>query len=218
MLDRLPIAILAGIVGWCLGWASAWLTDWLHPPEDSRPVSAARGLVAMRDPLVQGASALVWAAIPIFMPGDWLRWTEAGLLALPLIQVAVTDMRTRYVYTVVAGIGLCLGLACGWHVHGGEWWTGFAGAAAGFAAFGALYLLGLLLYRGRVEAMARGDITIAAMVGAGAAACTPQALLLGVLIGGVLAVGYLVARRSGRATMPYGPGLCLGGLATLFLC
>jgi hypothetical protein len=218
MLDRLPIAILAGIVGWCLGWASAWLTDWLHPPEDSRPVSRARRLFAMRDPLVQGASALVWAAIPIFMPGDWVRWTEAGLLALPLIQVAVTDMRTRYVYTVVAGIGLCLGLAFGWHVHGGEWWTGFAGAAAGFAAFGGLYLLGLLLYRGRVEAMARGDITIAAMVGAGAAACTPQALLLGVLIGGVLAVGYLVARRSGRATMPYGPGLCLGGLATLFLC
>jgi prepilin signal peptidase PulO-like enzyme (type II secretory pathway) len=56
------------------------------------------------------------------------------------------------------------------------------------------------------------------MVGAGAAACTPQALLLGVLTGGVLAVGFLIVRRSGRGTMPYGPGLCLGGLATLFLC
>jgi hypothetical protein len=94
MLDRLPIAVLAGIVGWCLGWASALLSDWLHPPEDSSPVPHAR-LLIVRDPLVQGASALVWAAIPIVMPGDWLRWTEAGLLALPLVQVAVTDIRTR---------------------------------------------------------------------------------------------------------------------------
>ena len=56
------------------------------------------------------------------------------------------------------------------------------------------------------------------MVGAGAAACTAQALVLGVLISGLLAVGFLIVRRSGRASMPYGPGLCVGGLATLFLC
>ena len=221
MVDRLPSAVLACIVGWCLGWASALLTDWLHPPEVSQHVSAIRRLL-LRDPTVQSASALVWACIPIFIPGDWLLWVKAGLLTLPLIQVAVTDMRTRYVYTVVALIGLCLGLAFGWQVHHVDWWTGLAGAAGGFGSFGALYLFGLLFarvrYEGGAEPMARGDIGIAAMVGAGAAACTAQALVLGVLISGLLAVGFLIVRRSGRASMPYGPGLCVGGLATLFFC
>ena len=88
----------------------------------------------------------------------------------------------------------------------------------GLITFGLLYVVGRLIYRGETEAMARGDITIAAMVGAIAAACTAQALFWGVLFGGVLAIGMLIVRRSRYATMPYGPGLCLGGLATLFFC
>src|SRR5438132_742776 len=94
----------------------------------------------------------------------------------------------------------------------------FGLGVGGFLAFGFLWLLGRLIYRGRVKAMARGDITIAAMVGAGAAGCTPQALFLGVLFGGLIAIALLVGRRSRNATMPYGPGLCLGGLAALFWC
>jgi prepilin signal peptidase PulO-like enzyme (type II secretory pathway) len=220
MLDRLPIALLAGVVGWCLGWASARLTDWLQSADDppKQPQPRYLGGAFVRDPIVQGASALVWVAIPLFVAGDLWRWAEAGLLAVPLIQVAVTDFRTRYVYTFVACIGLALGLGFGWQVHGSEWWTSVAGAVGGSAAFGVLYLLGRVLYRGRVEAMARGDITIAAMVGAGSAACTPQALFLGVLVGGLLAAGVLIAQRSRHGFMPYGPGLCLGGLVTLFWC
>jgi prepilin signal peptidase PulO-like enzyme (type II secretory pathway) len=217
MLDRLPVAIAAGVAGWCLGWLSAWLSDWLMAKDKLPP--AGRGLL-VRDPLVQGGSALVWAATPFLAQGDWVRWAEAGLVAVPLIQVAVTDFRTRFVYSVVAGIGLVLGLAFGWQIHGSEmpWWTSVAGAVGGFAAFGFLYVFGRLLYRGRVEPMASGDITIAAMVGAGAAGCTPQALFLGVLLGGLIAIGMLLARRGRRTFMPYGPGLCLGGLAALYLC
>jgi prepilin signal peptidase PulO-like enzyme (type II secretory pathway) len=214
MQERLPSAIVAAIVGWCLGWASAWLSAWLHPPEHA-PGWPPRWLAP--DPLVQVSSALVWAAIPWLVAGDWLRWAEAGLLSLPLIQVAVTDLRTRYVYTLVAAAGLGLGLAFGWQVHRVDWWWSPAGAVGGGLAFGGLYLLGRLLYRGR-EAMARGDIGIAAMVGAGAAACTLQALFLGVLISGILAVGVLLVTRSREGSMPYGPGLCLGGLITLFWC
>jgi hypothetical protein len=176
--------------------------------------------VLVRDPYVQGPSALVWAATPFLLPGDWIRWAETALVAVPLIQVAITDIRTRFVYTPIALIGGALGLAFGWQVHSAEmpWWTSPAGAFGGLVAFGLLWLLGRLLYRGRIEAMATGDITIAAMVGAGAAGCTPQALFLGILLGALIAVGVWVATRSRHATMPYGPGLCLGGLAALFLC
>ena len=50
-----------------------------------------------------------------------------GLIAVPLVQVAVTDLRTRYVYTVVAVIGAVIGLAFGWQVHSAPWWAGLAG-------------------------------------------------------------------------------------------
>jgi prepilin signal peptidase PulO-like enzyme (type II secretory pathway) len=208
--------VVAGVVGWVLGWGSALLTDWLQG--DEQLLIAGRSFL-VRDPLVQAGSAAVWVAARLVYGDESLRWVYAGLLAVPLIQVGVTDLRSRYVYTVVAGIGVAFGLAFGWQLHATEWWTSLAGALGACAAFFALYLLGRLLYRGRgVEAMARGDIEIAAMVGAVAGACTATALFEGVLIGGALAVGTWIVRRSRHGFMPYGPGLCLGGLATLFWC
>jgi hypothetical protein len=122
------------------------------------------------------------------------------------------------VYSVIAGIGLVLGVAIGWHFHNDAWWLGLFGAAVGGLVFLGLYWLGRLAYRGRAEPMARGDITIAAMVGAGAAACAAPALVYGVLASGLLALVVLIFVRSRNVYMPYGPGLCVGGLITLFVC
>jgi prepilin signal peptidase PulO-like enzyme (type II secretory pathway) len=208
------VAIPAGLLGFALGWLSARLTEWLTPAQDAPKIRWRSWLV--RDPLVQAGLAVVWAAIPLLVPGDVVRWLEGGLLAVPLVQVAVTDLRTRYVYTVVAAIGLGIGLALGWQYHGGPWWSGIAGAVGCGLVFGVLYLLGRLVYRGG-EPMARGDITIAAMVGAGAASLALNALVYGVLAGGVLAACVWAVTRSRHSVMPYGPGLCLGGLITLLL-
>jgi hypothetical protein len=215
MFERVPIAVAAALIGFGLGWVSALVSEWLAPPDEAA-VEGWGPLV--KDPLVQGGSALAWAVAALNFAEPWWRWVETGLIAVPLVQVAVTDLRTHYVYSIMAAIGLVIGLAFGWQVRGVELWTGLAGAAGGGLAFGVLYFLGKVMYRGRVEAMARGDITIAAMVGAGAASCTAQALFMGVVFGGLFAVALLVARRSRYAYMPYGPGLCLGGLAALFLC
>jgi prepilin signal peptidase PulO-like enzyme (type II secretory pathway) len=208
------VVVPAALIGWALGWLSAWATDRQQPSEDAAAIRGRSALV--RDPFVQGGLALIWAAIPLLVSGDLLRWLEAGLLAVPLVQVTVTDFRTRYVYTVIATIGLAFGVAFGWHFHGAVWWSSVVAAAGGALAFGALYGIGRLVYRGG-EPLARGDITIAAMVGAESATCAAQALLLGVLLGGVLALAVWAATRSRHAFMPYGPGLCLGGLVTLFV-
>lgn len=219
MASTLLYMPLAAVIGWALGWASAWLTDSLQPREDADKIRGRSLLV--RDPLVQAGLALVWAAIPLLVSGDLVRWLEAGLLAVPLVQVTVTDLRTRYVYTYVALIGIALGLAFGWHFHGVLWYWSLVGAVGGAAAFGVLYVIGLVygrLRHGGLEALARGDITIAAMVGAGGATCAANALVWGVLLGGLLALVALAMTRSGRAYMPFGPGLCLGGLAAVFLC
>ena len=214
MPEQLPIALAAALVGWSLGFVSARVTDWLQV-QDELP-SAARGPL-VRDLAVQVSSALVWAAAPLLLAGPWWRWVAVAIVAVPLVQVAVTDFRHRYVYTLVAGAGLLVGVALGWLVHGYEWWWGLVGAAGGFASFLLIYGVGRLVYRGQ-EPLARGDITIAAMVGAGAGTCTLSALVLGILFSGLLAIGVLVLRRSRHAMLPYGPGLCLGGLVTLFRC
>lgn len=208
-------SIALAVVGFALGWLSARLTEWVTPSEDAPKIQGRSAVV--RDPLVQGGLAVIWAAMPFVLgSADMLRWVEGGVLALPLVQVGVTDLRTRYVYTLVAGIGLLIGLALGWHYHLADWWWSPVGALGGAVVFGLLYVVGRLMYRG-AEPMARGDITIAAMVGAGAANHAAAALIYGVIASGVLALGVLVAVRSRKVYMPYGPGLCLGGLLTLLL-
>jgi hypothetical protein len=210
------VSLVGAILGFVIGWGSARLTEWVTPSDEAPAIAGRSALV--RDPLVQGGLAVIWAAIPLLVPGDdLLRWLAGGLLSVPLVQVAVTDLRTRYVYTVIAGIGLALGLALGWYFHQTDWWWSLVGALGSGLVFAALYGLGRLMYRGKAEPMARGDITIAAMVGAGAANLAFNALVLGVIASGVLALAVLLAARSRHVYMPYGPGLCLGGLATLLL-
>jgi prepilin signal peptidase PulO-like enzyme (type II secretory pathway) len=215
VVERWPLAVGLAVLGWLLGGLSAWVTSWL----EGAPRRAGGGVlqtVLAGDRLVQSCVALVWAVAGVWLAEPWWRALAAGLVALPLIQVAVTDYRTRFVYTLYAAGGAVLGLALGWLVHGGPWWSGLLGAAGGFLVFSLLYWVGRLLFR--TEAMAQGDITIATLVGAGAAVCTPQALFYGVLIGGLVGAGLLLFRRRFGMYMPYGPGLCLGGLVALLLC
>jgi len=206
--------MLAALVGWSLGYLSAWFTEYFE--RHNGLASAHRGPL-IRDLLVQTCSAAAWGVLPLALDGPPLRWMAAGLIAVPLVQVAITDLRHRYVCLAIAGAGIALGIALGWLVHGGEWWYGVLGALGGFVSFLLLYLVSRLVYRGG-EPLARGDITIATMVGASAGTCTLKALFIGIVASGVFAIALFVWRRSPKSFMPYGPGLCLGGLVTLFRC
>jgi prepilin signal peptidase PulO-like enzyme (type II secretory pathway) len=208
----LPVAAAAG--GWLAGLISAWLSDLLQV-QDGLP-SAARGPL-VRDLLVQLPLAGIWAALAVRgLDQDW-RWLAAAVLTVPIVQVAVTDLRHRYVYTVVAGVGLVLGLGLGWLVNQAAWWWGPLGALIGFAMFGLFFLLGRFLYRGRLdeEPLASGDITIATMVGAIAGPQALTALIIGIFASALFSLAVAVAKRSLRVYLPYGPGLCVGGLITL---
>jgi leader peptidase (prepilin peptidase)/N-methyltransferase len=91
-----------------------------------------------------------------------------------------------------------------------------AGVVVGGLAFGILYVLGRLIYRGG-EPLGTGDITIAALLGAMAG--FPNiltALLVGIFAGGIFAVALLMTGGSRKVFMPYGPALCLGGLWVMF--
>jgi prepilin signal peptidase PulO-like enzyme (type II secretory pathway) len=208
----LALAAAAAVGGWLAGLLSAWLTDLLQVQDDLP--SARRGPL-VRDPLVQVGLAVVWAVCGWrAIEQDWRGPAAAAVLAVPIVQVAVTDLRHRYVYTVVALVGLALGLLLGAALHPQVWWLWPLGALGGFLLFLVLYWAGRLAYRGQ-EPLARGDITIAAMVGGMAGPQTPMALVLGILFSGLFALAVLIAQRSRHVYLPYGPGLCLGALVTL---
>ena len=112
-----------------------------------------------------------------------------------------------------AGIGgIALALLAAPASMSGTWFSAAVGSVTGLLAFGGLYLLGRLLYRG-VEPLGAGDITIAALLGAMAGfPGVFTALLVGIFAGGIGAIVILVAGGSRKVIMPYGPALCLGGL------
>ncbi len=210
-----PALVAGAALGWLAGLASSQLVAIVIHGQTASGRGPLPGWL-VGDVLVQATLALVGALVPLSVAGPAWRWLLGLLLAVPVVQVAVTDLRERYVYTAVALVGIALGLLGSPIVHQVPWWSGAAGALISWLAFAALYLLGRWLYRGR-EPLALGDVTIAAMVGAVAGPFVLSALVLGILASGLAAVGVLIARRSGSALMPYGPGLCLGALFGLLM-
>ena len=210
-----PTLVAGAALGWLAGLASSQLVALVL---QERPASSGRRLPGwlLGDVLVQAPLAVVGVLVPLAVPGPAWRWLLALLLAVPVVQVAVTDLRERYVYTAVALVGIVLGVVGSPLVHETAWWSGAAGAVVGWLVFAALYVLGRWLYRGR-EPLAAGDVTIAAMVGAVAGPSVLNALVLGIIASGLAAIAVLIARRSMGALMPYGPGLCLGALLSLLM-
>lgn len=163
---------------------------------------------------LQAFQAALFAALAVRF-GPSAQLVLAALLALPLVVVLFVDLRTRYVYSVVAYPGILAGLALSPLVRGGAPWDGLAGALAGTLVLGGLYLVGRLAYRGG-EPLGSGDVTIGGLVGAtvGLGALLP-ALVGGAVLNGLFAAALALRRRSLKSYLPYGPGLCLGALAAL---
>ena len=201
-----PTAVYASAVAATKG-VRALRAEW-------RPAAAVAGVATF------GAYVLVLRALQraAAAPVAAVRETSvvlAALLALPLVVVLFVDLRTRYVYSVVAYPGILAGLALSPLVRGGAPWDGLAGALAGTLVLGGLYLVGRLAYRGG-EPLGSGDVTIGGLVGAtvGLGALLP-ALVGGAVLNGLFAAALALRRRSLKSYLPYGPGLCLGALAAL---
>lgn len=206
----------AAIVGWLLGGASAWLARSLLAADDE-PLPPTAGPLAP-DPVLQGMTALAFVVVA-WVLGASVRSAAVALAALPLVHVSMVDLRYRVVYALPAVVASVVGmLLIGPLAVRGTWdgpglLAASLGAIGGFLVFLLIWWAGRLLYG--MEALARGDVYIAALVGAFAGAQTPRALVTGIVLSGLYALGTLVVRRSRAAFIPYGPGLCLGGFIAL---
>jgi prepilin peptidase CpaA len=157
------------------------------------------------------------------MPADWTSWIAPGAFLALLAVAAVSDIARRKIpnWTVIALIVVWIGAAIA-GVAVGPWYLALAAAAIAFVAGYAFYHFGL---------MGAGDAKLfaAAALFAGLSHLMQFALITA-LLGGVLAVGYLMVRprkamrgmtAQGRAEalktaagIPYGVPIAMAAAAT----
>ncbi len=166
---------------------------------------------ARSDVLLELGTAVVFGALSLVWPLGTALAVHAAFATLLMVILAI-DLRHREVYLILGYGGIALALLVAPSSMSGSWFSAAVGSAIGLVAFGGLYLLGRLLYRGG-EPLGAGDITIAALLGAMAGfPGVFTALLVGIFAGGIGAIVILASGGSRKVIMPYGPALCVGGL------
>jgi leader peptidase (prepilin peptidase)/N-methyltransferase len=159
-------------------------------------------------------------ALAAWRQDDWLSLTSVLVFAVPLLMILLVDLWTRLIYTSVIYAGVLAGLAFALADGVNALARSVLGLVAATLIFAGFYLLAIAIYHNtRVIPFGRGDIYLAAMIGAMVRwSEVLGALFYGIAIAGLAAVIILVTRRAGRRqAMPYGPFLCLGALLALAL-
>lgn len=168
------------------------------------------------DVWLEVGTAVVFTALAFRWPPGLTLAVHLAFAAL-LLTILMIDLRHREVYLILAYGGVLIALMLAPLTMSGGFSSAALGGAVGAAAFGLLYLLGRILYRGG-EPLGTGDVTIAALLGVMAGfPGVLTALMIGIFAGGLAAGAMLLRSGSGRTFMPYGPALCLGGLLTIVL-
>ncbi|MCC7368923.1 MAG: prepilin peptidase [Chloroflexi bacterium] len=166
---------------------------------------------ARGDILLELATAGIFGALALVTSTGFALAINAVFATL-LMMILAIDLRHRQVYLIMGYGGILLALLVAPMSMSGGLLSAAVGGIVGGLAFGGLYLLGRVIYRGG-EPLGTGDITIAALLGAMAGfPGILTALLVGILTGGVGAVLILTLGGSRKVFMPYGPALCVGGL------
>jgi leader peptidase (prepilin peptidase)/N-methyltransferase len=133
--------------------------------------------------------------------------TTAVLVVLSIIDIESRRLPNRIVLPA-AGIVLAARLATA-----PDHWSAWLGASIGAAAF--LFVFALVYPAG----LGMGDVKLALLLGAALGGAVMPALLIGTLAGGAAAVVVLARRglQARQTTMPYGPFLAFGAIATILL-
>lgn len=132
-----------------------------------------------------------------------------GVVVLLLATAAVIDVRTRRIPNALTFVGALvgIGLAATGNVH-----VSLAQSVVGLV-FGMLLMMPGYLF-GKTGA---GDVKLmgaaGALVGVGR---VPAAFLFTAIAGGVIALGFAVARRKVAGTFPYGPAIAVGTTLAAF--
>ncbi len=185
----------------------------------NRVVHRLAGGQRVRRPVLEVAMGAVFGAVAWRTGPDWAL---AGFLLFTwtLVVVGIIDARTRRIpnrltYPLTPALLVLLTAAA---IVNGQPHVAARALLGGAGAFGALLIVALVSPRG----MGMGDVKLAAFIGVGLGYLGWGELLVGMLggfmLGGLVAVGLLVARLRHRADlMPFGPYLAAGALLALLV-
>ena len=177
-----------------------------------RPCSAT---TSWRYPAVEVVTALLFAAAyERFGPTG--NFVVAAALLAALVVITVIDLRLQIIPDAITLPGTVVGFAANLATQRVSWVDSAIGIVVGGGIFWAI-LEGSLLLTGR-EGMGGGDVKLGAMLGAFLGwKVALLSIFVAVLLGGVLALGLLASRTTGRKDpIPFGPFLAAGGAAGLF--
>ena len=186
--------------------------------------------LGLADAMAYSLLPLLCAAIGVYLQrayGWSLLWAVQMVYCGLLLLIGLVDLQYSRIPNVLVGTGMVLALVFSvWHGLKGPLWGGpegplfwggtpsIASALAGAVLGGGIFSLLAVVRR---NAMGVGDVKLAALIGMMTGfPWVLQALTLGILVGGLAAALFLVARlRRRNQYMPYAPYLVVGCLATL---
>ena len=180
--------------------------------------SACKAPIGLRYPLVEGATALIFACAAVVHGTSWqtlIACTAVALLiAMALIDLDYTLLPDSLTIPLVV-IGLAAAAA---GVSVVPWRDAAIGALAGYGVLWALGATWAVLFR-KPNAMAEGDMKMLAGLGALLGwQALPGILLVSAGVGSVIGIGLIALRKHRRETpIPFGPYLALAGLAALLM-
>ncbi len=158
--------------------------------------------ISWRYPAVELASSAIALCSALLSAGPLQALVQMAFL-LTMFTIALIDLDHRIIPDEISLPGTVLGvLVC--PALGISRWEGIVGAAAGF---GFLFLVATAYRRLRgIEGMGGGDLKLAGMLGAFLGwKGLVLTLVLGSLVGAVVGIGLIAARRGGgRTALPYG--------------
>lgn len=171
-----------------------------------------RAPISIRYPLVEAGTAVLFALTAALIGPSWVLpaflWFAAVVEVLVIIDLAHKRIPNRILYP---GTAVALVLLAAGAVAEGEASALLRGLAGGAGYFGLLLLVAIVARGG----FGFGDVKLAFLLGLFAAYRSWESLFVSVvmafLVGGLISIVLLVARRAGRRdAIPFGPALAVG--------
>ncbi len=210
------VAALWAIVGAAAGWFVRWGSVKLARMEGLEP--GHRRWQEYGPPILSAIVFAVFALVITPLPLLLLR----SVFALVLVQVIFFDFEHRLILDRVIFPSMALALVVSlsplitpalglWRQ---PWWIGIVMGLIAGALFLILALAGSAIFK--AEALGFGDVKLAAFMGLLLGwPYTFTAMFYGVVLAGLIAIGYIAWHRSLKGTIAYGPYLAAGALIML---
>ncbi|MEE8331617.1 MAG: prepilin peptidase [Acidimicrobiia bacterium] len=173
--------------------------------------------ISRRYPLVEATAAVLFAVTPAVVGATWILPAYWWFVGVSLVLI-LTDLDHHRIPNAILYPGVVVGvvlLAIGAAVDGDLGSLG-RGAGGGLAYFGFLFVVALVAKGG----LGFGDVKLAVLLGLFTAyqswGILAVSVFAAVFLGGLVAVGLLVAGRKGRKdVIPFGPPMVVGAYVAL---